>query len=256
MAALLRFERDGDHFRAATPERGDSDRLFGGLIAALALGAAGATVEPGVVPHSLHSYFIRSGRSGSDVELSVDRVRDGRSFATRRVTVTQQDSAIFEMIASFHRPESGPDHHRPAALRLDLSEAVSAKTNVGVESRFELLASPTNREPWVLPPFWFRTRDRIEDDPLIRACVLTFISDIGPMPTAHPPGIPLGERAGFAASLDHSVWFHRAYDPQEWHCYDMAAVSHTNNRGLVQGVVLSRDGTPIASTAQESLWRL
>ena len=104
IARLLDFRRDGDVFVAPQPTGGPSDRLFGGLIAAQSLAAAGATVEPDKLPQSLHLYFVRGGEYGVDVELQVERTRDGRSFDTRRVTAVQHGKTILEMIASFHRP--------------------------------------------------------------------------------------------------------------------------------------------------------
>ncbi|OBI39717.1 acyl-CoA thioesterase [Mycobacterium colombiense] len=255
VAALLDFERHGDRFRVAAPECGDEDRLFGGQIAAQALGAAGATIGDGLVAHSLHAYFVRGGRYGVDIDLDVERVRDGRSFATRRVTVSQQGSTILEMASSFQRPESGPDHCRRTPMPLAFPDAVPAGSNTGIAAPFDIRASPDNPPPWVLPPFWIRSPDPVEDDPLIRACAVTYLSDIGPVPAAYPPGVTPRDDCGFSASLDHSIWFHRPYDPDQWHCYDVTAVSHSNNRGLVQGALLGGDGTRIASTAQEVLWR-
>src|SRR3954447_16033107 len=106
---LLQFDRDGDVFVYPNPQGGPGPRLCGGMIAAQALGAAGATVDPAKLPQSLHLYFVRGGQYGVDIELRVERTRDGRSFDTRRVTAVQQDKVILEMIASFHRPEPGAE---------------------------------------------------------------------------------------------------------------------------------------------------
>jgi acyl-CoA thioesterase-2 len=111
IARLLDFQRDGDVFVAPQPSGGPGKRLFGGLIAAQSLAAAGGTVEPDKLPQSLHLYFVRGGEYGVDVELNVVRTRDGRSFDTRQVTAVQHGKTILEMIASFHRPEQGADWH-------------------------------------------------------------------------------------------------------------------------------------------------
>ena len=107
---------------------------------------------------------------------------------------------------------------------------------------------------WPIQPMWFRSREPIEDDPLVRACALTFISDVGLVPTARPPGEELP--GGGAASLDHALWLHRPFDPQQWHLYDAEAISHNDARGLARGSIIGEDGTLVASVVQESLWRL
>lgn len=257
MAELLSFTREGDTFTARTPGASANGRLFGGLIAARALAAAGATVDAEKLPHSLHSYFIRGGQYGVDVTLSVERVRDGKSFATRRVTVEQNDVAIFEMICSFHRPEPGTDGHTPPVPSLALEDSVEVGTSFPLTVDFEMRGRPDDPEPFVLPPFWIRSRLPVDDDPLLRYCVLTLLSDIGPVPAARPPGTDLAElgTSKFATSLDHSIWFHRPFDPHEWHSYDITPVTTGNARGLVRGAIVNRDGVRIASTAQEALWR-
>ena len=107
-----------------------------------------------------------------------------------------------------------------------------------------------------MQPFWFKTRSAIEDDPLLRACALTFISDIGLVSAARPPGPVQRPGPGGAASLDHALWFHRPIDPHEWHLYDAFPISHSDARGLARGSIAALDGTLIASVIQESLWRV
>ncbi len=257
LAELLNFSRDGDVFTAQTPGGSSDGRLFGGLIAARALAAAGATVEDDKLPHSMHAYFIRGGHYGSDIVLHVERVRDGRSFATRRVTVEQNNAAIFEMIASFHRPEDGTDGYPPPVPALALEDSVEVGTTMVLSSTFEMRGRAEDPEPFVLAPFWIRTRRPVDDNPLLQACVLTLMSDIGPVPAARPPGASLAAlmTPNLAASLDHSIWFHRPFDPHEWHCYDITPVTTGNARGLVRGGLVNRAGELIASTSQEALWR-
>ena len=236
---------------------GAGPRLFGGLIAAQALAAAGATVPSDRLPQSLHAYFIKGGRVGVDVVYTVETTRDGRSFTTRRVTASQDGEPIFEMLASFHRPEETLDWQRPTTARLALAEAT---TVVAPPERwgdyFEARVAPQPTAPeWPKQPFWFRSRQQIEDDPLLRACALTFISDLGLVSTARPPGLEEPGPGG-AASLDHALWLHRPVDPHQWHCYDSVGVSHRDARGLAFGSIHDAGWALVASVAQESLWRI
>uniref|UniRef100_A0A5Q5CP53 Acyl-CoA thioesterase n=1 Tax=Mycobacterium sp. (strain JLS) TaxID=164757 RepID=A0A5Q5CP53_MYCSJ len=255
IARLLEFDRDGDTFLAPQVTSGPAHRLFGGLIAAQALGAAGATVDPDKRAQSLHAYFVRGGKYGIDVELEVERTRDGRSFDTRRVTAIQEGKAILEMIASFHRPEDSADWHpaRPPALAFE--DAVPKAPDLEAVDRLEVRCHPDDLSPFAIPPFWIRSRDVIEDDPLIRACMLTYMSDLGPVPAARPAGAPDEPEAGMAASLDHSVWFHRPFDPHRWHRYEVTGVNNSDARGLAVGSLYDDAGALIASTTQEALWR-
>lgn len=255
IATMLDFERDGDVFVAPNPSSGVNDRLFGGLIGAQALAAAGKTVEPDKLPQSLHLYFVRGGDYGVDVELEVERTRDGRSFDTRRVTARQYGKTILEMIASFHRSEPDADWHPEAGKPLDFDVSVPKLPDVGFMTHFEFRVAPGEDSPFAIPPFWVRTKDVIEDDPLIRACMLTFMSDFGPVPVACPPGFAPDGDTGQAASLDHAVWFHRPFRPDQWHLYDVHSRNNSDSRGLVMGSLYDRDGVLVASTAQEALWR-
>lgn len=258
IAQLLDFEPSGqtDVFVAHSSHRGSGDRLFGGLIGAQALAAAGATVDPEKVPQSLHLYFVRGGEYDVDVELEVERTRDGRSFDTRRVTARQHGKTILEMIASFHRPEPGADWQAPRNPLLDFDTAVPKESTLGFASRFDIRVTPGDDSMFAVPPFWIRTRDAIEDDALTRACMLTFMSDFGPVPVARPPGTVLDEEKGYAASLDHAVWFHRPFRPDQWHLYDVRCLNHADSRGLVIGSLYDSSGALVASTTQEALWRL
>ncbi len=255
IADLVRFEGSDPTFRTSRAF-GAGPRLFGGLIAAQALAAAGATVDSDRLPQSLHAYFIRGGRVGVDVEYTVENARDGRSFNTRRVTASQSGVPIFEMLASFHRPEPSAEWQQPASFRLPLEQA----TTVVIPPErwggyFEARVGAGESPLWPLQPFWFRSRDRVEDDPLVLAGALTFVSDLGVVSTARPPGSNEPGPGG-AASLDHALWLHRPIDPNEWHCYDAAGISHSDARGLAFGSIHDSKGTLVASVAQESLWRM
>jgi acyl-CoA thioesterase-2 len=256
IARLLDFDRDGDVFTAHNATRGPGDRLFGGLIAAQSLAAAGATVDPEKLPQSLHLYFVRGGEYDVDVELQVERTRDGRSFDTRRVTAVQHGKTILEMIASFHRPESSADWQSPVVSALEFDDSVPKASRLEFAERFEIRSVAGDDSVFVVPPFWIRTTDPIEDDPLIRACTLTFMSDFGPVPVARPPGTELGLDVGYAASLDHAVWFHRPFQPEQWHRYEVRSLNNSDSRGLVVGSLYSGSGALVASTTQEALWRV
>ncbi|MFN8071126.1 MAG: thioesterase family protein [Mycobacterium sp.] len=256
IARLVALDGAGTTFRTSKA-LGAGPRLFGGLIAAQALAAAAATVPGDRLPQSLHAYFIKGGRVGVDVEYTVEITRDGRSFNTRRVTAGQDGVPIFEMLASFHRPEATLDWQRPAVMRVPLAEATTVV--VPPESwadYFEARVAPRETTPeWPQQPFWFRSREPIEDDPVLRACALTFVSDLGMVSTARPPGA-VEPGPGGAASLDHALWLHRPVDPNQWHCYDAVGVSHRDARGLAFGAIHDAEGALVASVAQESLWRI
>ena len=256
IAELLAFERAGDVFVVPEPTGGRGERLFGGMIAAQALGAAGATVEPDKLPQSLHSYFVRGGKFGVELQFRVERTRDGRSFDTRRVTAVQEDKVILEMIASFHRPESGADWHPEAPVTVALEDARPKDPGLSITERLEIRTASTVAGAFAVPPYWVRFRDTIEEDALTRACALTFVTDLGPVPAARPPGVPLRTDVGFAASLDHSVWFHRPFDPHRWHRYEVQSANNSDSRGLVVGSMYDAEDKLIASMTQEALWRV
>ena len=255
IADLVRLEGGGDTFHTSVAQ-GSAGRLFGGLIAAQALAAAGATVGADRLPQSLHAYFIKGGRVGVDITYIVAPTRDGRSFDTRRVTALQDGVPIFEMLTSFHIPETTLEWQRPSAPRLALKDATTAvNPPEGWADNFETRVAAGAAAEWPQQPFWFRSRGQIEDDPLLRACALTFVSDLGMVSTARPPGHDEPGPGG-AASLDHALWLHRPADPNGWHCYDAIAVSHSDARGLAFGSIHDEDGRLVASVAQESLWRI
>lgn len=254
IADLVRLDGGAGSYRASVA-LGSGGRLFGGLIAAQALAAAGATVSDGRPPQSLHAYFIKGGRVGVGVDYTVEATRDGKSFDTRRVTASQDGVPIFEMLTSFHRPEPTPEWQRPASPRLPLERATTALTPPEQwADLFETRVATDVEGGWPLQPFWFRSRQPVEDDPLLQACALTFVSDLGMVSTARPPG-QVQPGPGGAASLDHALWLHRPVDVNRWHCYDALAVSHSDARGLAFGSITDADGRLVASVAQESLWR-
>ncbi|MET0904145.1 MAG: acyl-CoA thioesterase domain-containing protein [Acidimicrobiales bacterium] len=253
IAELVQFERAADVFTVSSPTSGYG-RLFGGLIAAQGLAAAAATVEDRKLPQSLHAYFVRSGTPGVDVVLEVERTRDGRSFDTRRVTVRQADAIILEMLASFHVVEDGVDEHPAAPPTVPLAESTVARQLPGLDDRFEMRVVGDG-EGWTGPPYWVRSRQPIEDDRVIEACALTFMSDMGLMATARPPGRPVVLGEFVAASLDHAIWFHRPFSPERWHSFQADRLNFNDSCGLVAGAFYDEAGSLIASIQQEALWR-
>jgi acyl-CoA thioesterase-2 len=268
LLALLDLERlDRDLF-LGDPGPGEG-RLFGGMVAAQSLVAAGRTTPAGSV-HSLHGYFLRPGRHGAPLRFVVDRIRDGRTFTTRRVVAHQAGEAIFSLEASFARPEGGIEHQdpmpeapAPESLRdwEDVRAAIlgdpSARRGDGpVEVR---ICDPEDFSGRPRPPrqaVWLRPRGELPDDELVHAAVLLYASDRTLIHTAaRPHGLPWGRRV--AASLDHAFWLHRPARFDEWLLYASYSPAAHAARGLVFGAIYRRsDGARIASVAQEGLIRV
>ena len=247
-----------DRFLAATPSDGPS-RLFGGQVAAQALRAATLTVDAGRPPHSMHAYFVRPGRPGTPLELNVERVRDGRSFTTRQVTASQQGEAIFVLSASFHAGEPGDDWQLPGPV--DVPDPDPEPDPTSPMGQFETMSPldvrPVNRGVGFrgpIHPFWVRTRGPLADDPALHACVIAFLSDMGMVASVRATASTPAERFT-GASLDHALWFHRPARADDWLLYDVHPVSNFGSRGLAHGTFHTRDGTLVASVAQEALIR-
>jgi acyl-CoA thioesterase-2 len=249
LTGLLALEQLEQDFYRSTVVFGEPYALYGGQVAAQALMAAGLTVPDGRLPHSLHGYFLRGGDAARPTVFRVDRDRDGRSYSARRVVAIQAGEVIFNMSASFHRPEDGPDVQAAPAPEVadpdELTPFVLPRL-FSVEGR--LPAQPYGAGMWPTR-FWARSRLPFSG-PLAHACVLTYLSDIstglGPLERG---------RASSGASVDHSVWFHRPVRMDEWVLMDLVPVSVAGGRGLYTGSVYARDGVLLASLAQEALFR-
>jgi acyl-CoA thioesterase-2 len=262
-------------FRGRSPQVG-WQRVFGGQVIGQALVAAARTVE-GREAHSLHGYFMLPGDPSVPIVYEVDRIRDGRSFATRRVVAIQHGKAIFSMSASFQVPEQGLDHQMPmpdvpppeelpteAALKdLLLEDAPEAVRRYWERERpFELrpvdLRHYVSRE--ALPPVqnvWIRASGRLPDDPGIHRSVLAYASDMTLLDTSlFSHGRSIFDRDLQVASLDHALWFHRPFRADEWLLYAEDSPSASGGRGFNRGSLFSRDGRLVASVAQEGLIRL
>lgn len=274
---LLNLERiERDIFRGRS-RSSLVPRVFGGQVAAQALVAAGRTVPEDRLAHSLHAYFLRPGDPGAPIVYSVDRIRDGRSFTTRRVVAVQHGQPIFHLSASFQAYEEGLDHQAdmPAApdpetlptagemLPRHLPEDVARRL---VEARAAVDLRYADTPPWgsVGEPreprsqVWFRTNGKLADDPLLHVCLATYVSDMTLLDSvllAHGRGgWAVGDVVG--ASLDHAMWFHRPFRADEWLLYDQESPSSGGGRGLGQARIWTRDGKLAISVIQEGVVRV
>ncbi|HYS47218.1 MAG TPA: acyl-CoA thioesterase II [Xanthobacteraceae bacterium] len=261
-------------FRGRSPQVG-WQRVFGGQVIGQALVAACRTVE-GRPPHSLHAYFLLPGDPAVPIIYDVDRIRDGKSFTTRRVRAIQHGQAIFSMSASFHADESGlshqarmPDVPAPDALpsETDLKNSVLASMPDPVRRYYE------HERPIELRPvefgrylgqkmeearfhIWIRATGTLPDDPAIHQCVLAYASDLTLLDAALVPhGRSVFDKRIMAASLDHALWFHRPFRADDWLLYAQDSPNLSGARGYARGLIFARDGTLVASVAQEGLLR-
>lgn len=246
-------------------------RLFGGMVAAQSVVAASRTVEGERPLHSLHAYFLRPGRHDAPLRFVVDRIRDGRSFTTRRVVAHQGGEAIFNLSCSFARPEEGISHQEPmpdapAPETLEDWEVLRARVmgDPGVmrESAVEVRLGDDydfdDPDATYAPRQhnWIRLRGALPDDPLVHTAVLVYATDRTLLSTAaRPHGLPWGRR--MAASLDHAVWIHRHVPVDRgWLLYASESPAAHAARGIIFGGLFTADGTRIASVAQEALIRI
>jgi acyl-CoA thioesterase-2 len=254
-----------------------SGRVFGGQVFAQALVAARRTVEGAREAHSAHGYFILPGDLEAPIVYFVDRLRDGSSFTTRRVTAIQHGQAIFNLSASFHIAEDGVEHQEPMptvpqaerlTTELDLIREMAGRIPeplrpVLMQERpidFRPVDPLDPFDPKPRPPVrhvWFRSIGPLPDDPLLHQAVLAYASDHGLLGTAlQPHGLSFRTPRMQLASLDHSLWMHRPFRVDEWLLYSMESPVSAGARGFARGSIYTRDGTLVASVAQEGLMRL
>lgn len=241
---------DEDHFVTRVLDQ-QFPGLYGGQVAAQSLLAACRTVSPKQVPHSLHAYFLRAGRSALPIELEVFRDRDGRSYSARRVVATQAGEVIFNMSASFQFPEDGPSVQALTMPALDPTPGPEIHRELQMTADIELInAAPKPGAP-MPDQTWTRALTALPDDPQIQACALTFVSDFftGLVQFDEYP-----ENAR-SASLDHALWFYRATDMNQWHLMDWHAQSMAHGRGHYIGHIYNSSGLLVAGIAQEMVVR-
>jgi acyl-CoA thioesterase-2 len=276
LLGLLDLERIEENlFRGTSPQNG-RDRIFGGQVLAQGLVAANRTAPPEREAHSLHGYFLRPGDPKLPILYEVDRIRDGRSFTTRRVRAIQRGEAIFNMAVSFQVPEEGLEHQREVDLCFEpegepYEEAIRreiARHGVVLEAddrRFDLPLEVRSvggmhfAGSAIEPPemrTWIRARQRLADDLRLHQCLLAYASDLTLLVSAVKPH-PIGMTSpGFrTASLDHAMWFHRPFRVDDWLLYAQESPISTRSRGFARGSFYTRSGELVASCAQEGLLR-
>jgi acyl-CoA thioesterase-2 len=274
LVRLLDLERiEEDIFRGVSP-KSRWQRVFGGQVAGQALVAAGRTVPDDRHVHSLHSYFVRPGDPAVPIVYTVDRIRDGRSFTTRRVTAIQHGQAIFALSASFQLVQPGVEHETPmpdvpppealATLEERLAEAEIRRAFFDQPRPIDLRY--VDDPPWDRRSaaaaagdhrVWMRASGALPADELLHVCVLTFASDLTLLDSIlirH--GLTPGVDDLTLASLDHAMWFHRPFRADEWLLYSTDSPAASGSRGLATGRFYSRDGHLLASVVQEGLVRV
>jgi acyl-CoA thioesterase-2 len=274
---LLRLERLEDNlFRGQSRDIG-TKYVFGGQVLGQALSAAQQTVEPERHVHSIHAYFLRAGDVDHPIVYDVDRSRDGKSFSVRRVTAIQHGQPIFVFASSFQESEPGNEH------QLSMPEVPGPEDiePVAAPSPAQLALLPPKAQRWLSrmgpfeirpvyprdelkppkrPPFqqvWFKLNGEVGDSPILHQALLAYASDFHLLGTAtFPHGISYYQPNVQMASLDHAMWFHRPFRADDWLLYSLDSPSAQGARGLSRGLIYSRDGRLVASTAQEGLIRV
>lgn len=271
---LLDLEAIEDNlFRGSQPDT-VMQRVFGGQVAAQALVAATRTVAPEYVVHSLHSYFLRPGDTMVPIVYDVEAVRDGRSFATRRVLARQHGRPIFAMTLNFQIPEVGLEHQDAMPDvpgpedSIDLAQLFRQRTPDeewptewdALEVRFAGSTRPGGEFSHPTKPakarLWVRVAGKLPDDALAHTAAFAYASDMTLLgATLIPHGIFIASPGMQAASLDHTIWFHRPFKADEWWLYDQHSPSASGGRGLAIARIFTADGRLVASVAQEGLVR-
>ncbi len=256
MAKILDLEPHSQNIYIGVSPHYGWGQIYGGLVVAQALKAAALTVQPEHKVHSLHAYFILGGNISEPIRYEVDRLRDGRSFSTRQVVALQSSGAILNLSASFQKDEEGPDIQTWELGDVPLPEEIEDQGAIpGQESRTASFDRdpPRSRE-------WGRYTEELGDDPIDHACALAYLSDLNAMRAiraGHPrdPGKRHDHNFFMAASLDHSIWFHRLARADQWLMFDMQSQGLVGSRGIALGHVMDRNGRHIATIAQEGLLR-
>jgi len=274
---LLSLERLEDNlFRGQSRDIG-TKYVFGGQVLGQALSAAQATLNEPRSAHSLHAYFLRAGNIDAPIIYDVDRTRDGGSFSVRRVTAIQHGQPIFVFAASFQKDETGSEHQLsmpavPQPEDVDPAPAVPPEVMAKLPTKIQRWLtrqgpfefrhvyprdelSPPKRPPY--QQVWFRLAEKVDDAPELHRALLAYASDFYLLGTAtFPHGISYYQPDVQMASLDHAMWFHRAFRADDWLLYSIDSPSATGARGLARGMIYDRHGRLIASTAQEGLIRI
>ena len=266
-------EIEANIFRGRSPKDW-RQRVFGGQVAGQALVAAGRTVPADRPVHSLHAYFIRPGDPAVPLVYTVERVRDGRSFTTRRVSDIQHGKTIFTLSASFHRPEPGPEHS-DTMPRVPPPEEIP-RTIDRMDKLFGTIPEPYRDSPIdvrFIGPLtfeaerdpslrrtdnlvWLRVNGDLPDDPLLHVCLMTYASDLTLLDSVllgH--GLSWADGRTSGSSLDHAMWFHRPFRADRWLLYAQESPVAAGARGLARGEVFTAQGDLVCSVVQEGLVR-
>ena len=269
-------ELDLNLFRGRSPQNG-WQRVYGGQVIGQALVAAVQTVEPDRLAHSMHAYFLLPGDPKVPIIYDVDRMRDGKSFATRRVTARQHGHPIFSMLVSFHTHEEGLTHQAqmpdvPPPEQLPTEKEVRAKYLPLLPEavrRYYERERPIEMRPVEFDRYtgkkypdgrfhvWIKINGRLPDELSLHQCALAYASDMTLLDASLTPhGRTLFEKEFMAASLDHALWLHRPFRADEWLLYAQDTPSLQGSRGFARGLIFTQDGALFASVAQEGLVRL
>jgi len=276
LVELLKLERIDDNiFRGQSRDIG-SAQVFGGQVVGQALSAAHHTVEDRRA-HSLHAYFLRRGDMSAPIIYEVDRARDGRSFSMRRVVAIQHGRPIFNLAASFQKPEEGlehqvemPDVAGPDGLQdlTDVAPEILQKIPEKMRRyltdkrpfEFRPVAPMNFAAPKKQPPvkyIWIKSVDKLPDNYSLHQNLLAYVSDYELLGTSTlPHGLPFGRGTVQMASLDHALWFHRDVRVDDWLLYSLDGPNSSGARGFARGQFFTQDGILVASTAQEGLVRV
>ena len=265
-----------NHYLATSPNEG-WQRVYGGQVIGQALVAASRTVSTDRSAHSLHGYFLRAGDTEIPILYKVDRIRDGKSFTTRRVVAVQRGQAIFTMSISFQVDEAGLNHQFdmpdvPLPDTLPTDEEIRQQQAKSWPAEFQDSFSGSSAiqvkpidpvdmlHPEPAPPIqrcWMRCGEKLPDDPRIHQCVLAYLSDWSLLDTAtRPHAVSFMQENVQVASLDHAMWFHRPFRADEWLLYDQDSPSANGARGFNRGLFYNLAGELVASTTQEGLVRI
>jgi acyl-CoA thioesterase-2 len=258
LSHLLDLQPAGDdRFSAPThgPE-GKVPQVFGGHLIAQATLAASRTVE-GKLPHAAHCTFLKPGQAGADLELSVERLRDGRSFANRQVTVRQEGVVLCLLAASFAAPGEGEDWTATPMPDVAPPPAEARRGFVEIFPSFEVFEIHVLTDdlmPERQHPQWIKVADPLPDDPSVHTAAIAGMTDVSAAPGTARPGYAPG-RHFRGASVDHSIWFHRPARADEWLLFDLHPLSNQSGRGLGIGRAWAADGTHVLTWTQEALLR-
>jgi acyl-CoA thioesterase-2 len=276
LASLLELEELEVDLYRGSQARTERQRVFGGQVAAQSVVAATRSVDPEFRVHSLHSYFLRPGDTAIPIVYDVERIRDGRSFATRRVSARQHGHVIFYMTVSFQRPEQGLEHQDAmpdvvapeqglplvelarqqgpeAAEQWEREWSALDVRHVGVSG----MGLPEDPAHPARARLWIRVDGRLADEPTLQAAAFTYASDLTLLGAALVPhGFTIASPRLMPASLDHAIWFHRPFRADEWWLYDQVAPFAGSGRGLATARVFTQAGELVATVAQEGVIRV